>query len=56
VFGCVVLINIPNRIAIIQEKTSSAIWRHVPSQSNPADLISRELSLQCFHTMEEGTT
>jgi hypothetical protein len=29
-----------NRVAIIQEETS-AIWRHVPSQSNPAYLISR---------------
>jgi hypothetical protein len=26
---------------MIQEETSSAIWRHVPSQSNPADLILR---------------
>jgi hypothetical protein len=30
-----------NRVTIIQEETSSAIWRHVPSQSNPADLISK---------------
>ena len=30
-----------NRITIIQEETSSATWRHVPSQANPADLISR---------------
>ena len=30
-----------NRVATIQEETSSATWRHVPSQSNPADLISR---------------
>ena len=30
-----------NRVAIIQEETASASWRHVPSQSNPADLISR---------------
>jgi hypothetical protein len=29
-----------NRVATIQEDTHSAIWRHVPSQSNPADLIS----------------
>jgi hypothetical protein len=34
-----------NRVAIIQEETSSATWRHVPSQSNPADLISRATDL-----------
>jgi hypothetical protein len=28
-------------VAIIQEETASATWRHVPSQSNPADLISK---------------
>ena len=33
--------SVSNTVAIIQEETSSAIWRHVPSQSNPADLISR---------------
>ena len=32
--------SVGNRFAIIQEETSSAIWNHVPSQSNPADLIS----------------
>ena len=30
-----------NKVAIIQEETASATWRHVPSQSNPADLVSR---------------
>jgi hypothetical protein len=30
-----------NRVAFIQEETASATWRHVPTQSNPADLISR---------------
>jgi len=30
-----------NRVATIQEETASATWRHVPSQSNPADFISR---------------
>jgi hypothetical protein len=34
-------IFIGNRVAIIQEETSLATWRRVPSQSNPADLISR---------------
>ena len=31
--------SVDNRVAIIQEETPSAIWRSVPSQSNPADLI-----------------
>jgi len=30
-----------NRDALIQEETAAVTWRHVPSQSNPADLISR---------------
>jgi len=30
-----------NRVTIIQEETSSATWRHVPSQSNAAELMSR---------------
>jgi len=30
-----------NRIAFIQEEPAAATWRHVPLQSNPADLISR---------------
>jgi hypothetical protein len=30
-----------NRVATIQEQTTTATWRHVPSQSNPVDLISR---------------
>ena len=30
-----------NRVAFIQEKTSSATWQHVSTQHNPADLISR---------------
>ena len=37
-----------NRVAIIQEERDSATWRHVPSQSNPADLISRVVKLQLF--------
>jgi hypothetical protein len=32
-----------NGVATIQEETASAIWRHVPTQSNPADLISRRV-------------
>ena len=30
-----------NRVALIQEETAAVTWRHVPSQSNSADLISR---------------
>ena len=30
-----------NRVAFIQDETAVATWRHVPSQFNPADLISR---------------
>jgi len=32
---------VANRVASIQELTSAFEWRHVPSQDNPADLISR---------------
>jgi hypothetical protein len=32
---------IGNRVAFIQEETASATWKHVPTHSNPADLISR---------------
>jgi hypothetical protein len=32
-----------NRVAVIQEETASATWSHVPTQSNPADLISRRV-------------
>ena len=32
---------VSNRVSFIQETTSNATWRHVPSASNPADLISR---------------
>jgi hypothetical protein len=35
-------------VDIIQEETSSAIWRHVPSQSNPVDLTSWEVILLHF--------
>jgi hypothetical protein len=32
---------VANRVEAIQEQTTSATWRHVPSQFNPAELISR---------------
>jgi len=40
--------SVGSRVANIQEETSSAIWRHVPSQSNPADLISRGIEPSTF--------
>ncbi|XP_059223205.1 uncharacterized protein LOC131996995 [Stomoxys calcitrans] len=32
---------IANRVSSIQEQCKTAIWRHVPSKLNPADIISR---------------
>ncbi|XP_075170111.1 uncharacterized protein LOC142242417 [Haematobia irritans] len=32
---------IANRVSAIQEETKMAVWRHVPSKLNPADIISR---------------
>ncbi|XP_037930931.1 uncharacterized protein LOC119665760 [Teleopsis dalmanni] len=32
---------VANRVSLIQEQTKTCIWRHVPSKSNPADIISR---------------
>jgi hypothetical protein len=39
-----------NRVAIIQEETPSAIWSHVPSQSNFVDLTSRGMELTTLAT------
>jgi hypothetical protein len=36
-------IFVGNRVAKIQKETATVTWRYVPSQSNPADLISRGL-------------
>lgn len=36
---------VANRVAKIQELTMDAIWQHVPSKDNPADLISREVTI-----------
>ena len=51
--------SVGNRVATIQEETSKAILRHVPSQSNPADLISRGIETSTFSPstrIVEGTT
>ena len=47
-----------NRVALLQEETAAATWRHAPSQSNPADLISRgtEPTTLNIHTMVEWPT
>ncbi|XP_039304386.1 uncharacterized protein LOC113004841 [Solenopsis invicta] len=38
---------VANRVAKIQELTASeATWRHVPSEENPADLLSRGVAIQ----------
>ncbi|XP_062714099.1 uncharacterized protein LOC134290891 [Aedes albopictus] len=36
---------VANRVAEIQELTTHAVWSHVPSKDNPADLISRGMTL-----------
>ncbi|XP_036329825.1 uncharacterized protein LOC118741965 [Rhagoletis pomonella] len=48
-------IFVANRVATIQEWTKHALWRHVPTKSNPADVISRgayadELIETCWFT------
>jgi len=40
--------SVSNRVAIVEEETSSVIGRPVPSQSNPADLISRGIEPSTF--------
>jgi len=39
-----------NRVSLIQEETAAATWRHVPSQSNPADCISRGIESTTLST------
>jgi len=50
--------SVEHRVAIIQEDTSSAIRRHVPSQSNPTDIISSGIEPSTFtiHIVVEGTS
>ncbi|XP_037959196.1 uncharacterized protein LOC119688595 [Teleopsis dalmanni] len=47
-----------NRVAEIQDITANGQWRHVPTQSNPADVVSRgcnirQLSESCWFTGPE---
>jgi hypothetical protein len=45
-------------VNMIQEEPSSATWRHVPSQSTPADLIKRNwvFNINNIHTTVDMTT
>ena len=42
--------SVGNRVTIIQEETSSSMWRHVPFQSNLVDLMSRGIEPSTFLT------
>jgi len=39
-----------NRVALLQENTAAAKWRHVPTSSNPADFISRGIETTALST------
>jgi len=39
-----------NRVALIQENTAAATWRHVPNNSNPAHLISQGIEATALST------
>ena len=50
--------SVGHNVDMIQEETSSAIWRHVPTESNP-DFIQQELSQRCYqhpHYVERDNT
>lgn len=42
-----------NRVGDILESTSTGTWRHVPTDSNPADYISRGVDLKSIQSLEE---
>lgn len=44
---------VANRIALIQEKSKDFTWKHVKSADNPADLVSRGMSIQDFLTSKK---
>ena len=39
-----------NTVALIQENTAAATWRHVPNNSDPADVISRGIETTALST------
>jgi len=39
-----------NRVALIKENTAAATWRHMPTNSNPADLISHGIEATALPT------
>lgn len=41
-----------NRVAEILDKTSSCTWRHVPTDKNPADLVSRGVSAKSLQSCQ----
>lgn len=48
---------VANRVSEIQELTASGVWRHIPGESNPADLASRGVnpkSIQSSQLWWEG--
>ncbi len=45
---------VSNRVSIIQKTVPDSTWRYVPSKDNPADLLSRGVRPQLFHTLTFG--
>ncbi|XP_037827391.1 uncharacterized protein LOC119615458, partial [Lucilia sericata] len=39
---------VANRITKIQELSKDVVWKHVPSEQNPADLLSRGSTVKCI--------
>ncbi|XP_046613760.1 uncharacterized protein LOC124302046 [Neodiprion virginianus] len=44
--------NMANRVTKIQNLTRNAVWLHVPSEHNPADLISRGMTVEDWETRD----
>nr|XP_046478563.1 uncharacterized protein LOC124217212 [Neodiprion pinetum] len=45
-------IYVANRVTKIQNLTRNAVWLHVPSEHNPADLISRGMTVEDWETRD----
>ncbi|XP_046420473.1 uncharacterized protein LOC124179783 [Neodiprion fabricii] len=45
-------IYVANRVTKIQNLTRNAVWLHVPSEHNPADLISRGMTFEDWETRD----